>query len=59
MQNSVLPADQVTQVACLLGRAVLRWQRDRDANPRSLEIVSDSLRFARSLGRSGLHRRRR
>ncbi|TWT80428.1 hypothetical protein CA13_18450 [Planctomycetes bacterium CA13] len=43
MQDSVLPADQVTRVACLLGRAVLRWQRDRVANPRSSELVSDSL----------------
>ncbi|TWT80436.1 hypothetical protein CA13_18530 [Planctomycetes bacterium CA13] len=43
MQDSVLPADQVKGVACLLGRAVLWWQRDRVANPRSSEIVSDSL----------------
>ena len=43
MQDSVLPADQMTKVAGLLGRAVLRWQRDRIANPRSSEIVSDSL----------------
>ena len=43
MQDSVLPAVQMNRVACLLGRAVLRWQRDRDANPRSSEIVSDSL----------------
>jgi hypothetical protein len=43
MQDSVLPADQATRVACLLGRAVLRWQRDRDANEKNSEIVSDSL----------------
>ena len=43
MQDSVLPADQVKGVECLLGRAVLRWQRDRGANSRSSEIVSDSL----------------
>ncbi len=43
MQESVLPADQVTRVACFLGRAVLRCQRDRDENAKSSEIVSDSL----------------
>lgn len=43
MQDSVLPAEQVTRVASLLGRAVLRWRRDRDANAKSSEIVSDSL----------------
>lgn len=43
MQDSVLPAVQMNRVACLLGRAVLRWQLDRVANPRSSEIVSDSL----------------
>ena len=43
MQDSVLPAEQATRVACLLGRAVLRWQRDRNTNAKSSEIVSDSL----------------
>ncbi len=43
MQDSVLPAVQMNRVACLLGRAALRWQRNRIANPRSSEIVSDSL----------------
>ncbi|TWU39471.1 hypothetical protein Poly41_22950 [Novipirellula artificiosorum] len=43
MQDSVLPADQVKRVARLLGRAVLRWQRERDANAKNSEIISDSL----------------
>lgn len=43
MQDSVLQAEQATRVACLLGRAVLRWQRDRNTNAKSSEIVSDSL----------------
>jgi hypothetical protein len=43
MSEKVSPAEQVTRVAMLLGRAVLRWKRENDKSSELSEIVSDSL----------------
>ena len=43
MCKSVSPTEQVTQVANLLGRAVLRWKREKESSPGFSEIVSNSL----------------
>ena len=43
MSEMVSPAEQVTRVATLLGRAVLRWKREKEQSSEISEIVSDSL----------------
>lgn len=43
MREMVSPAEQVTRVATLLGRAVLRWKREKEQSSEISEIVSDSL----------------
>jgi hypothetical protein len=43
MSEMVSPAEQVTRVAALLGRAVLRWKREKEQSSEISEIVSDSL----------------
>ncbi len=43
MSEMVSPAEQVTRVATLLGRAVLRWKREIERSSEISEIVSDSL----------------
>jgi len=43
MRKSVSPADQVTRVATLLGRAVLRWKHESERSSEFSEIVSNSL----------------
>ena len=43
MPEMVSPAEQVTQVATLLGRAVLPWKREKEQSSEISEIVSDSL----------------
>ncbi len=43
MSEMVSPAEQVTRVATLLGRAVLRWKREKEKSSEISEIVSDSL----------------
>ncbi len=43
MAEMVSPAEQVTRVATLLGRAVLRWKREKEQSSEISEIVSDSL----------------
>ncbi len=43
MREIVSPAEQVTRVATLLGRAVLRWKREKEQSSEISEIVSDSL----------------
>lgn len=43
MSEMVSPAEQVTQVATLLGRAVLRWKCEKERSSEISEIVSDSL----------------
>ncbi len=43
MSEMVSPAEQVTRVATLLGRAVLRWKREKERSLEISEIVSDSL----------------
>ncbi len=43
MSEMVSPAEQVTRVATLLGRAVLRWKRKQESFKEISEIVSDSL----------------
>ncbi len=43
MSEMVSPAEQVTRVATLLGRAVLRWKREKERSSEISEIVSDSL----------------
>lgn len=42
MSEMVSPAEQVTRVATLLGRAVLRWKREKEQSSEISEIVSDS-----------------
>ena len=39
----VSPAEQLTRVATLLGRAVLRWKREKEKSSEISEIDSDSL----------------
>lgn len=43
MAEMISPAEQVTRVATLLGRAVLRWKREKEQSSEISEIVSDSL----------------
>lgn len=43
MNETVSPAEQVTRVAMLLGRAVLRWKRENEKSSEILEFDSDSL----------------
>ena len=43
MSEMVSPAEQVTRVATLLGRAVLRWKREKEQSSEISEIGSDSL----------------
>ncbi len=43
MSEMVSPVEQVTRVATLLGRAVLRWKREKEQSSEISEIVSDSL----------------
>jgi Uncharacterized protein domain (DUF2202) len=43
MGEIISPAEQVTRVATLLGRAVLRWKREKEQSSEISEIVSDSL----------------
>ena len=43
MAEMISPVEQVTRVATLLGRAVLRWKREKEQSPEISEIVSDSL----------------
>ena len=43
MAEIISPAEQVTRVAALLGRAVLRWKREKEQSSEISEIVSDSL----------------
>jgi hypothetical protein len=43
MAEIISPAEQVTRVATLLGRAVLRWKREKEQSSENSEIVSDSL----------------
>jgi hypothetical protein len=43
MSEMVSPAEQVTRVAALLGRAVLRWKPEKEQSSEISEIVSDSL----------------
>ncbi len=43
MAEMVSPAEQVTRVATLLGRAVLRWKREKEQSSEISENVSDSL----------------
>ena len=43
MAEMISPAEQVTRVAALLGRAVLRWKREKEQSSEISEIVSDSL----------------
>jgi len=43
MRKSVSPADQVTRVATLLGRAVLRWKHESERSSEFSEVVSNSL----------------
>ncbi|XZE17426.1 hypothetical protein SH449x_002677 [Pirellulaceae bacterium SH449] len=43
MSEMVSPAEQVTRVATLLGRAVLRWKREKKQSAEISEIGSDSL----------------
>ena len=43
MSEMVSPEEQVTRVATLLGRAVLRWKREKEQSSEISEIVSDSL----------------
>ena len=43
MAEMIAPAEQVTRVATLLGRAVLRWKREKEQSSEISEIVSDSL----------------
>ena len=43
MAEMISPVEQVTRVAALLGRAVLRWKREKEQTSEISEIVSDSL----------------
>jgi hypothetical protein len=43
MNETVSPAEQVTRVAILLGRAVLRWKRENEKSSELSEFDSDSL----------------
>jgi hypothetical protein len=43
MNETVSPAEQVTRVAMLLGRAVLRWKRENEKSSELSEFDSDSL----------------
>ncbi len=43
MSEMVSPAEQVTRVATLLGRAVLRWKREKEQSSEISGIVSNSL----------------
>lgn len=43
MAEMISPAEQITRVATLLGRAVLRWKREKEQSSEISEIVSDSL----------------
>ena len=43
MRESVSPADQISRVATLLGRAVLRWKHENETSSGFSEIVSNSL----------------
>lgn len=43
MREMVSPAEQVTRVATLLGRAVLRWKRESERSSEFSENVSNSL----------------
>lgn len=43
MSEMVSPAEQVTRVATLLGRAVLRWKREKEQSSEISEIVSNCL----------------
>jgi hypothetical protein len=43
MVEMISPAEQVTRVATLLGRAVLRWKREKEQSLEISGIVSDSL----------------
>ena len=43
MAEMISPAEQVKRVATLLGRAVLRWKREKEQSSEISEIVSDSL----------------
>lgn len=43
MNETVSPAEQVTRVAMLLGRAVLRWKRENEKCSELSEFDSDSL----------------
>lgn len=43
MAEMISPSEQVTRVATLLGRAVLRWKREKEQSSEISEIVLDSL----------------
>ena len=43
MAEIISPAEQVTRVATLLGRAVLRWKREKERSSEFSENVSNSL----------------
>ena len=43
MAEMISPAEQITRVATLLGRAVLRWKRKKEQSSEISEIDSDSL----------------
>jgi hypothetical protein len=43
MAEMISPVEQVTRVAALLGRAVLRWKREKEQSSEISKIVSDSL----------------
>ncbi len=43
MNETVSPAEQVTRVAMLLGRAVLRWKHENEKSSEISEFDSDSL----------------